>query len=866
MGRGRTWADLFAQFPSVQNESTRTELLRAHFGEVFTGFYAQDHTMIGFHGSASGLELWQGEYLSAYARMNLSWSEVARLVDREIAADIDRFQTETALVVETPPPPPVTDPQKAIDNAIREWNGSIESKQAVVRYMDGHAREKGTAAWLRNEYGDDLPAFPVTSDAITTDIPWPKVQRRIAQLIAEDRFYTEEEQDRFDDIDPIAIREELERRRAQGTSPFVEMVMADVERIAQEEQAAAEPPPAPDLSDRPITRQGDTITVGDGPATHEITATVTDDEWEQLQEAIPEQPAPDFDPLAPAYKVGDTVYLNDTQYTITNILTHDIQLTDSSLEFLPVIRTEDKGSFNRLLRQDARNTPITDFLADELDAVDDDLQDVLFGDGGLIEQKDRADISAWIRAGEGNTSIAQRLAKEYEGTAETMSLLSGEPADYFANVLGLEIRVYGKQRADSTYRWEEIASILRAMFIQERDGFSHEPDFSDTDQIVPEENTVTPIQEIYDQYFPMVRDMVMADEAYINACKYSDRENAMLEGRAAVRRAAGNIDAPAFMRAFYDGTGFQERFCDAVLAETYPALAQPAAEAEPVPQETPPEPEQAAPDFDPLAPPYKVGDTVYLDDTTFEIAEVGDFDVQLRDPALYFPMFRAESRERFETLLQQDPRNGPITEFLALKLQYVDDDLREALVFHLLTDQDKKYIAGWFQNGEGNTRVAQRLSELHDVKGQMIVLVTGGVAHYSTSPTGFSLETEENRSPGVFISWNRAAMLLRTYYQREISGFSHEPAAQEPVRLEGEANYHVGDHVTVPTPEREISGTIGYAGETDVRVDTGPYLDGMTEQEIAKVEGVAQRRISKSISSGKKVMYRFLKKFLFTRG
>ena len=237
VGRGNTWADLFAQFPSVQDESARTDLLRAHFGEVFTGFYAQDHTMIGFHGSASGLELWQGEYLSAYARTTLPWSEVARLVDREIAADIDRAQPEAASVVETPPPPPpITDPQEAIDNAIRDWNGSIESKQAVVRYMESHAREKGTAEWLKNEYGDDLPAFPVTSDAVTTDIPWPKVQRRIAQLIAEDRFYTEEEQDRFDDIDPIAIREELERRRAQGTSPFVEMVMADVERIAQEEQ------------------------------------------------------------------------------------------------------------------------------------------------------------------------------------------------------------------------------------------------------------------------------------------------------------------------------------------------------------------------------------------------------------------------------------------------------------------------------------------------------------------------------------------------------------------------------------------------------------------------------------------------------
>ena len=35
-------------------------------------------------------------------------------------------------------------------------------------------------------------------------LPWPKVQRRIAQLIKEDRFYTEAEQDRFDNIDPVS--------------------------------------------------------------------------------------------------------------------------------------------------------------------------------------------------------------------------------------------------------------------------------------------------------------------------------------------------------------------------------------------------------------------------------------------------------------------------------------------------------------------------------------------------------------------------------------------------------------------------------------------------------------------------------------
>ena len=60
--------------------------------------------------------------------------------------------------------------------------------------------------------GDDLPALPVTVDGAAGDVPWPKVQRRIVQLIKEDRFYTEAEQDRFDNIDPIAIREALAER------------------------------------------------------------------------------------------------------------------------------------------------------------------------------------------------------------------------------------------------------------------------------------------------------------------------------------------------------------------------------------------------------------------------------------------------------------------------------------------------------------------------------------------------------------------------------------------------------------------------------------------------------------------------------
>lgn len=53
--------------------------------------------------------------------------------------------------------------------------------------------------------------------------------------------------------------------------------------------AIPEEPVAPDLTGQPVTREGDTLTIGNGPATHEVDITVSDEEWEQIREAIPDQ-------------------------------------------------------------------------------------------------------------------------------------------------------------------------------------------------------------------------------------------------------------------------------------------------------------------------------------------------------------------------------------------------------------------------------------------------------------------------------------------------------------------------------------------------------------------------------------------------
>jgi N12 class adenine-specific DNA methylase/adenine-specific DNA methylase len=189
-----------------------------------------------------------------------------------------------------------------IDRAIQEWNGKIESKHAVVRYMKNHAREKDTAAWLAREFdgGDGKTPFAVRPESPEgTALPWPKVQRRIAQLIKEDRFYTQVEQDNLDDVDPIAIREALAQRgivdghvvdpEKLDNAPFVQQVMADAQRIAAEESAGQE---HPEPAAEPPAYHAETVAVYPGDKNHLPYDVVV----QTLRTNEPEPPAPAAEP------------------------------------------------------------------------------------------------------------------------------------------------------------------------------------------------------------------------------------------------------------------------------------------------------------------------------------------------------------------------------------------------------------------------------------------------------------------------------------------------------------------------------------------------------------------------------------------
>ena len=397
--------------------------------------------------------------------------------------------------------------QADIDAAIQEWNGKIESKHAVVRYMRDHAREKDTAAWLRQEYGDDLPALPVTVDSAAGDVSWPKVQRRIAQLIKEDRFYTEAEQDRFDNIDPIAIREALaERGIVNGqvvdpekldSDPFIQQVMRDVEAVAAEKQAeTAAKPPLPDLSGQPITREGDTLTIGSGEPTHEIDITVSDEEYAAIRGTIPERTS--YDPSAPVYNVGDTVYLDDRAHQITELREDTVQLLPTGMSY-PIYRAESRERFEQLLRADNRNDFYTEFLPFNPDTADQDLRDVLTH--GLIGAADKAEVSELLRTGKSNREVALWLSRAYPDIIETMELETGDTADYRTIPEGIELEVLDadeKRLAMLFFRWDEVAPLLRGLYARQLDGFVQEQDEPYMEAPAAEEEpaeTAKPIEE-----------------------------------------------------------------------------------------------------------------------------------------------------------------------------------------------------------------------------------------------------------------------------------------------------------------------------------------------------------------------------------
>ena len=483
----------------------------------------------------------------------------------------------------TPSPYKVT--QADIDAALQSWNGRIESKHAVVRYMKAHARDRDTAAWLAREYGLKDTSKPLqisvgSSEPVT--LSWAKVQRRIAQLIQSDNFYTEQEQDNFDNIDPIAIREALAERgivggrivdaEANRNSPFIRQVMADVERIAVQEAQAAHM----DSPDR------------------------------------------------------FSIRLHPNEGGITGIW-------DSALD-----RFYEEGG--QVLR--------------------------------FAEQSNAIDYLSSIQRSRGMEPDAPVFTTPLGNAYRVGDGFSSTAAEQRDTLMVVE-------RVDEDNVWYTLPSV-------------------------PEQETVSVDRTVFERYL---------DTGYFFAAEQTHPVKEV---------TAENEQENMIFRA-----------------------------------------------------PYAVGDTVYLDNTPFEITEVGALNVQLRDPALRYPVFRAESRENFERLLRRDERNAAITDYLPARNR--NDDLRDLLMNGILTPDIRDEVRELFRQGEGNAAIGAYLSNIFAASdADTMTLEDGTEADFITSRSGFQAQVHgEKGIHALGLSWPDTAPVLRAAFLEEAQAQSRTQAQAE---------------------------------------------------------------------------------------
>ena len=251
---------------------------------------------------------------------------------------------------------------------------------------------------------------------------------------------------------PIAIREALEERgivngqvadpEKLDNDPFIQRVMSDAEQIAGAE-----------------TEQ-----------TSEVS--ISDEEYDAVRSPIPQRTS--YDPVTPVYAVGDTVYIEDDAYQIAELREDTVQLLPTGMVY-PIYRAERKEQFEQLLRADRRNAYYTEFLPVDPDKADQDLRDVLAH--GLMDEADKKQISTLLQSGRSNSEIAYWLSRAYPREIETLDLETGDIADYRATAQGIELEVMDaeeKRLAMLYFRWDEVAPLLRGMYVRQMDGFGQE--------------------------------------------------------------------------------------------------------------------------------------------------------------------------------------------------------------------------------------------------------------------------------------------------------------------------------------------------------------------------------------------------------
>ena len=447
---GGKWR-IFRYFTEAHSVEDKADFLKREYGIGGRSHALSDAPGSNENHDAKGMELSKG----GCENVSLTWRQVARRIDTLIASDrfmtaleLAMYDTHTAAYASYNRAKPYHDNDIVLvqyGSAFYTYGSDAETAAHALGQRTRQAGGLDYVEIMDEQFEPALDALraykPVTlsyenGTELTVDFHLPdelreQYEQRLYEALLASDYY----------VDAV-MNSDAENATLTGERVLREFVADSEDRDFQRT-----------YYDNPRLREALNRVALDA-AYHDLSEPPVEDEPELDDTPVNIQPR---DPMSSAYGVGDFVWFEGREYQITDLQRGYVELLPPEWP-IPVYRTESRADFERGLRFDERNRYITDYLTTELS---DDAREVV---SAVLTQEDRAQISAWLRDGEGNAQLAERLTVRLSGRegAETDGLHYRIPDDA------------GNIVATGFVPWEQLAGTVRGIYRDDPHAFEYE--------------------------------------------------------------------------------------------------------------------------------------------------------------------------------------------------------------------------------------------------------------------------------------------------------------------------------------------------------------------------------------------------------
>ena len=342
-GRAGKWR-IFKYFTEEHSRSEKAAVLKDLYGT-------------GGHSHALSGASWSDEWHDAKGirlekrgceDVNLTWSAVARRIDELIASD--RYMTETELAE--------YDLHTAAYAKYRDAKADHADDIVLVGHGGNYyayrpdAEDVSNALDLREQHAGGLDYVVIPGEQLDTALEKLRWRRAVSYVDEAGVVHT------LPFIISDAEREQYEKQLVEALvndSAYVNAVRNSDSQNAIDEGFAAIRRIAAESTDMRFQKlYHDNAEFRNGLRNDVLAAA-----YKEVSERTAVLQL--REPTASAYGVGDFVWLDGREYTITDLQRGYVELLPPELTY-PIYRTERRADFERLLRRDERNRHITDYL------------------------------------------------------------------------------------------------------------------------------------------------------------------------------------------------------------------------------------------------------------------------------------------------------------------------------------------------------------------------------------------------------------------------------------------------------------------------------------------------------------------------